>query len=249
MTVVRSFMWGIICGVIFLAGCTPASTWPTDRENEGVTEDVARIEQTFYIFLGDRKIPMSGEEKTFNVTGNFSEEVRYGRERTFLGKVIYQHNDGLPTSAEVLDTDQKLVMKIAFQFNEAEKERVQQNSDGSGKPLSSVITRYNDQWLGISETAMGNNGEVLQKVLNYYDEKGNRIKMEIYEDSGALETTQTFTFDDKGNELSAKTQDALNGEYLNQFRYTFDDHGNWTQKETILNDKVVELRERKITYQ
>ena len=86
-------------------------------------------------------------------------------------------------------------------------------------------------------------------IISYYDEKGNRVKMEIYEDSGALETTQTFTFDEKGNELTAKTEDALNGEYVNQYRYTYDDHGNWIKKETILNGNVVELRERKLTYQ
>jgi hypothetical protein len=235
--------------LIGLQGCgSTGNAWPSDVQAEALKGNVASLEQTYYIFLQDRKIPMSGEEKAYNEAGNLLNENRYGRERAFLSKVQYQYPAEGGISATMYTEDNQVYLTMTIGYDAAAKTRTQENKNGQGQVITRVITQHDDQWRGLTETTTSAEGKMLQKIVNTYDAKGNRVKSETLEADGSLETEQIFTYDDQGNAITAKTLDVHTGEYENQFTYQWDDKGNWIQKQTLLNGQVVEQIERKITY-
>lgn len=247
----RNWLLGILAvGILTLVqGCgSNSQAWPSDTAAEGLKGNVAALDQTYYIFLQDRKIPMSGEEKTYDEKGNLLSENRFGRERAFLSKVNYQYLPDGGATATMFTEDNQVYLTMTIAYDGAAKTRTQENKNGQGQVITRVVTQYDDHWRGLTETTFSAEGKSLQKIVNTYDGAGNRVKSETLEADGSLETEQIFTYDPQGNAITAKTLDVHTGEYENQFSYQWDDKGNWVQKQTLLNGQMVELIERKITY-
>lgn len=241
---------GVLLVLLAIQSCGGKKyAWPSDRDAEQLGSDVTALNQTYYIFLQDRKIAMSGEEKKFNADGFIEEEKRYGRERTFLSRIAYTYTPEGAASATMYTDQGAVFMTIEISYDPATKVRTQLNKNSQGQLASKVVTQCDDQWRGLSEVTYSGSGESLQIVKNTYDANGHVAKSEILEGDGALETEQIFTYNDKGLPATAKTVDVHTGEYNNSFSYTFDKKGNWIQKQTMLNGQLVEQVEREIIYQ
>jgi hypothetical protein len=82
-----------------------------------------------------------------------------------------------------------------------------------------------------------------------YDEKGNKIEENIYNDDGSLAFKKTYKYDEKGNKIESNKYNAdgsLSPKYT--ITYKYDIMGNWIKQTTIKDGKPTQLSERVIEY-
>ena len=112
-----------------------------------------------------------------------------------------------------------------------------------------IKTYYNDNGNRIEENQYDEEGELTSKRKYKYDDNGNVIEANQYDEEGELTRKYKYKYDDNGNRIEAKEYDE-DGELENEssYEYKFDDKGNWIQQIIFEDDKPTFIIEREIKY-
>jgi hypothetical protein len=89
-----------------------------------------------------------------------------------------------------------------------------------------------------------NDGSESNRIVNKYDEKGNKIEWALYTPDGKLNSKHNAVFDAKGNEVEAVAEHPDGSKTYISYSYEFDSKGNWIKRV----DAVKEAKDGKKAY-
>jgi YD repeat-containing protein len=110
--------------------------------------------------------------------------------------------------------------------------RLEESATSSeGEPEYKVTYRYDGEGRLLEEIAFKPDGSQDYRLENEYD-NGNLIKTTEYNEENKAFYTYTYTYDEHGNmtERSTETEDGTKDVY--RYSYTYDEAGNWITRET-----------------
>ena len=82
-----------------------------------------------------------------------------------------------------------------------------------------------------------------------YDKSGNIVELEVFKSNGDLKRKQVIKYDNKGNEINVRNFDE-NGNFVDErnYKYQYDEKGNWVERIEYVNDFPKVLIEREFIY-
>lgn len=230
------------------------------------------------IVKGDKQDFWSGDVViVFNEKGYKTETNRYNKTGQLSQKIIYKYDaKGARTVRDVYNSYGKIQMKFLYVYDTSGN-KIAYNSykptgelvdtytyknDAKGRMIEEIWTKP-DKTFGSRYTfnydARGFMTETTQytksstsldnRTVYKYNKLGQLSEIEIYNDKNTLTKKNIITYDDKGNESSIKTFGA-SGEFIDekQYKYVFDDRGNWIERTEYVNHFPKSIIEREITY-
>ena len=209
----------------------------------------------------------------YNNQNNIIEETSVCEDNSDIGKYIYDKNgnnieftyyiNGKISVKHLnrLDKNNNLVDHRLYQYDGILKDK--------------TLSKFNDNDLEIETAEYSFNGTLCvftSKRIKEYDENGNLIEEENYDEKGNLEFVYKYVYDEKHNEIEKTlsrdnnikkntqtldkfdnsiegfeySNDILESKFANKFRY--DKKGNWNQRIHLNNDIVNSIVERNIQY-
>ncbi len=116
-------------------------------------------------------------------------------------------------------------------------------------PWSFINTSMIKEGNRIEESHAGADGVVYERLVQTYDEDGNKIQELIYRGEDGYDNKMTFEYDDHRN-LIREVQLIGSGEVIQtiSYDYTYDNTGNWVKKVRLLDGDGMQKIERSYEY-
>lgn len=179
----------------------------------------------------------------YDVQGLRIEEHRTNAEGDLVYKNTYQY-----------DLQGNQIEKTAFDHRGKPQFRINRTFNGNGDVL--MVKRTSVSIPGQSQTIVENiydeKGRLIEermndltgpvKILNSYDNKGNKVETHLYESKKKLIERQTFAFDEKGRMMENAIYEGseVSGDKI---VYAYDERGNLTEKSHYKKDGQLLERE------
>lgn len=247
------------------------------EKKESTNKGIKLITQNTFEFLGNGKDSLTSKIiSKYNKDGYISENLTYLPNGSLKLSYIYSYIQvgyisELNSKPNYAFSPNKWTYK--YDSNGNEIEMVAFNGDGSISYKST--SKYDNEGKMIERSWLSSDSN--SKQICTYDKNGNLIEMNEYYDGSTLSSLTTtfkydnrgnitdtkrfntidsfyeywtFEFDEKGNQIS-QTSYNLDGTIQSVFSFNYKDidlKGNWLKKETIWDNRIVYLIERKIEY-
>lgn len=139
--------------------------------------------------------------------------------------------------------------------------------DKNGNIIQEKCINALGKTLSISKYKFDNNNNLIEtnelgedtinsffKTTYKYDENGNQIEIQYWDNKSIKLNKEVYAYDDKSNIIEIKylnndgTLNSTIGPAIKTYKYEFDDTKNWTKKITYEDNKPSEISEREIEY-
>lgn len=205
--------------------------------------------------------------------GKLSEKTTYNIQDLPVQKIKYLYDaKGNLTEESLLLQNEMVTYKTTYEYDGDKKKSAELKYDKDGKLMYKTSYAYNGDHLAKSATTDAD-GTINVSEKIEHDKKGNILTFTTFEKFGNSETTDKYTYDDKGNKTSwtvlkdnnpimkvAYSYDKFNNltglqsEDNNgtpdsrSYTFEYDKAGNWIKRTTVINGTPAFIAERKITY-
>ena len=138
-----------------------------------------------------------------------------------------------------------LVLVLSCSTNKKENDLEKKNLKGNVKYVREILFTTIDKFGEISK------GDIESDNNSYtlYNNKGNKIELNVYNSDGSLDYKYTYKYDDKGNKIEwnvYNSDGSLN--YKETSKYVYDSNNNWIKKFEFQNEIPIYITEREIVY-
>lgn len=140
--------------------------------------------------------------------------------------------------------------KACIKNNGRGQETEKTTLDYKGNPFIKVLRRYDDKGNQVEYQRYNNHDSLESKTTYQFDKNGNEIENCTYKKDGKLESKGTSKYDDKGNHTESKSMKeggSVLSIYSNRYE-NFDKEGNWLKCTNMRDGKPEIITERTIEY-
>jgi len=146
------------------------------------------------------------------------------------------------------DKDYKLIWKTSFTYNSENLLLNSKTYNTDGALENELFRTYDSEYRLITKGTNESFDNSRNKEEFEYDDNNNTTSWKIYKNDRLISHT-FYNFDDKNNLTLQYILDSNNQEiYRKEISYTYDNHNNWINKKTTINNDLVLLTSRKIEY-
>jgi len=136
-----------------------------------------------------------------------------------------------------------------FSFYDGDlRDNIENKYDNNNNLIESIVFRlgiftskttfkYDQNNFEIEKKRMDNDGNLTEKSTHKYDDKGNVIELLIFKSGTTFDKKYMYYYDEKDNLVEGKrynSEDII--ESVTNYRYCYDDKGNWVEKVVIENN-------------
>ena len=238
---------------------TPVATVPSDAKEKKSDVAVQRLQgkvevmsESIYLPGASKKLSSKNVFK-YDENGNRIELANYrgdGQLNSTL-KSIYDANGNLTGEQTLLangTVDITSTIKTDAKGNRMEQD---DKKTGNSNPLFNYkhYYKYDEKGQLIERIANKANGAFAFRYGFKYDDNGNKTEWTRYGADNSVLGKVAYKFDAKNN-LIEETQYKPDGSIkeTHTFTYDFDKKNNWIRQKKMLDNKVVEIKEREIKY-
>jgi hypothetical protein len=224
-----------------------------DAKTQGLKGKVEVLSETLYnVGESGKKLSYKNVFK-YNANGNTTELASYSSDGKLKStiKSSYDVNGNLVGEQTLMGdgtVDLTSTIKVDAKGNRVEQADVRPNSNNTLFNHKHFF-KYDEKGQLGERTTLRGNGTVLFRYIFKYDENGNKTEWVQIAANGAVAGKVVYKYDDKNNMIE-ETLYGSNGEIKSTFTYSYeyDKKGNWTRRNKMQDGKVVEIKERQITY-
>ena len=230
------------------------------------------------IVKGDKQDFWTGDVVVvFDEKGYKIETNRYNKVGQLSQKVIYKYDEqGKRIVRDVYNSFGKIQMKYMYVYDDRGSKTAynsytptgklhdtyQYLNDDKGRMIQELWTK-SDKTFGLKYTFEYDAKGQVTKTCQYtkdantldnctaykYDKSGNIVELEIFKSNGDLKRKQVIKYDNKGNEINVRNFDE-NGNFIDErnYKYQYDEKGNWVERIEYINDFPKALIEREFIY-
>ncbi|MCR4658743.1 MAG: hypothetical protein K5650_00415 [Bacteroidales bacterium] len=184
----------------------------------------------------------------FDVNGYSLGWNEYNRAKILTGRTAYLN-----------DKDGNRIERTVFLGNEMTKREASKYENGrlveeqsyspDGEMTEKRLFKYDNRGNCTEMEFYSREGELMQRYLYKYDQRGNRIEWRFYDADEFLSALTTYYYDDHDNliEVSSFNYD----EHLNwkhSYIYEYDEDDNWVRQTILRNNVPYQVIEREIAF-
>ena len=189
----------------------------------------------------------------YDAKGNRTELANYSSDGKLVSnlKSTYDANNNIVSEETIMgngNVEVTSTIKTDSKGNRVEQQDIRPNSPTNLFNYKYLYS-YSEKGEEIERTALRGNGSFLFKYRFTYDANGNKTEWTQIGSDNSILGKVTYKYDDKNN-LIEQNDYRGTSELKSSFTFTYDvdKKGNWIRQNKILNGKVVEIKERQITY-
>ena len=224
-----------------------------DAKTQGLKGKVEVLSEALYsVDSSGKKLSYKNVFK-YDANGNTTELANYsndGKLKSII-KSSYDANGNLVGEQTLFGdgtVDFTSTIKVDAKGNRVEQADVRPNSNN---PLFNLrhYFKYDEKGQLRERSTVKGNGSLSFRYNFNYDDKGNKIEWIQIAPNGAVNGKVNYKYDDKNNMIEETTYKA-NGELKSTFTYSYeyDNKGNWKRRNKMQDGKLVEIKERQVTY-
>ena len=187
----------------------------------------------------------------FNFDGSLSNKFvyTYDNEENMITEDSYKTDGSLIQSCDYKYDKSKNIIEERCNKNE-ENIKIYDSADKYENycPGTNYDYKYKDNKV-IEKRILNTDGTLRKKYVYKYDIKGNKIGFDYVLYVNGMKWKVETIYDNKGNEIEGNIYNE-NGdiESITQYKYELDKWGNWTQRITFSNNVPQSITTRKISY-
>ena len=262
----------LVAGTAFAAGHKPRKNSRTEMGIHG--NAIYVIEYTYNLHSGKdggRQL-ICIDSITFDKRGNFADKFRtkaddytwysyffdvngyslgwneYNREKMLTGRTAYLNDKDGNRIERTVFLGNQMTKKESSTFKNGQKVE-EQSFDSDGEMTEKRVYKYDNKGNCIEMEFYNRDGELMQHYLYKYDARGNRVEWRFYDADEFLSALTTYYYDDHDNliEVSSFNYD----EHLNwkhSYVYEYDEDDNWVRQTIYRNNVPYQVIEREIAF-
>jgi len=239
---------------------TTATTLPSlakekipDAAVKGLKGKVKVLSESLYSAEGGKKLSSKNVFK-FDAKGNRTELANYSPDGKLVSnlKSAYDANGNIVSEEMIMGNGTVEVTSTIK--TDAKGNRIEQHDVRPTQTTNlfnyKYFYRYNEKGQEIEKTGYLENGTFFLKHVSTYDANGNRTEWARLGPDNSVLGKIVSKYDDKNN-LIQQTEYKGTSELKSDFTFTyeFDRKGNWTRQNKLVAGKMVEIKERQISYE
>lgn len=197
----------------------------------------------------------SNDKQTDRIAYSYDANKRLTEEKYFRDKptiqsslaIEYDENGNKVVEASY-DKDYKLIWKTSFTYNSENLLLNSKTYNTDGALENELFRTYDSEYRLITKGTNESFDNSRNKEEFEYDDNNNTTSWKIYKNDRLISHT-FYNFENKNNLTLQYILDSNNQEiYRKEISYTYDNHNNWINKKTTINNDLVLLTSRKIEY-
>lgn len=215
---------------------------------KSMSEKTFRPDESGFGF--NKSEPVKWFLNSFSEKGNKILDVSLKPDSSVNKKYTYTYNEqGIRVGMTVYSAGDLLMFRIAYFYNDNGTLREDISYNEQNKPGERKEYLYGSNRLLMEENTINAENKLTQKTTYTYNSLNQVTETSDYDGSGQLRERTTFAYDPKGN-VARETSFDSSGTLLSTTTnlYVMDERGNWVKKSSFVNNKPVQLTERKFLY-
>jgi YD repeat-containing protein len=188
----------------------------------------------------------------YDANGNMTELINYSGDGKLVSTIKTYDANGYPISEETIlsngNVDVRSTIKADTKGNKIEQNDVKADPTGTLFNFKQFYS-YDEKGQLVERAAYRDNGAFFYKYGFTYDASGNKTEWTRLGPNNSISGKVVYKYNDKNNLIEQNEYEGastLKSSYT--FTYEYDKKGNWIRQNKIADGKVVEIKERQITY-
>ena len=219
---------------------------------KGLKGKVEILSESIFTPVPTKKLASKNVFK-YDANGNMTELANYSSDGKLVSTIKTTYDaSGYPISEETILGNGNVDLRSTIK-TDAKGNRIEQN-DVRADPTGTLFNfkqfySYDEKGQLIERAVYRDNGAFFYKYGFTYDANGNKTEWTRLTSNNAVLGKVVYKYNDKNNLIEQNEYEGastLKSSFT--FTYEYDKKGNWIRQNKLQDNKVIEIKERQITY-